>query len=236
MDPNQNVPQKQTSYFSRFRPKYATFVLQVGGFNASHQGQDQSIGIVDAIGDEFTVTQQRSHDALIGLGYYVEGFQKDQFNLKYGINAFYFGSTSVDGEVVQEHIFTNLAYHYSIKHYPIYAAVKTLFNNSSSRYSITLDFGLGPNIITTSNFSENDLDGGTTLPDTVFSGKTSVDLSATAGIGIQFNNIPGYYPLEFGYRFFYLGQGHFHRLNDQLTDTLHTGHIYANALFFTLSM
>ena len=155
----------------------------------------------------------------------------------YGLNLFYFPNTTVNGNITQERLFTNLAYKYTVTNLPVYAGIKALLNTGSTRYNITIDVGVGPNTIRTDSFSETSLDGGETLPDAeTFSGVTSVALSATAGIGIKFNNVFHQFPLEINYRFFYLGQSNLNTINNQITTTLHTGNSYANAFFFTIKL
>ncbi len=231
--PQQMKPlDQQVSFLSRFNPKRGTIVFQVGGFNAS-QGNAQNIDIEGLIGDYFTVNNGRASNVLLGLGYYFDGFEKDQFSLLYGVNALYLAHTSVQGDVIQEQLFTNLSYHYSITNYPIYAAAKMFIKNSNGKNDITFDLGIGPNYIRTSHFAERSLDDGITIPEDAFSGQTSTALSVMAGFGIKFNKLLGL-PCELGYRFFYLGQGSFKKNNDQFLNTLKTGNNYANALIFSI--
>ncbi len=221
-------------FLSKFNFKNAKIFLQAGAFNAS-QGNAQNVNISGLIGDYYTVESQHAENVLLGLGYYIDGFNKDKLNVMYGLDAFYFGPTTVKGDVIQEQLFTNLSYSYSLTNYPIYVATKAFLKNSD-KYNVTFDLGAGPNIIRTKNFNENSLDGGVTLPDNAFSGQTSVAFSATAGVGIQFNNVFGHVPLECAYRFFYLGEGKLNTVNDQITSTLNTGYNYANALIFSVAL
>lgn len=223
----------QSSLLSKLNPMHATLIVQGGGFNAT-QGTTQNIGINGLIGDQFTVAQTHSRNFLLGLGYYINGQSTERIKMLYGLNAFYLAPTTIQGDVIQEQYFDNLSYHYSLTNYPIYLAAKALFTLNNI-YNITFDLGIGPNIITTDDFNEYSRDAGITQPDTIFSGNTSLALSATAGIGIQFNNVAGHLPLEIGYRFFYLGQGHLNKINDQVIDNLKTGHNYANALVISVS-
>jgi hypothetical protein len=227
--------EQQTSFFSAFSPKRATVLFQAGGFYAS-QGKAQDIGINGLVGDRFTVTHENDGNALLGLGYYLTGLEKNQFSLLFGINAFYLAPTTVQGNVIQEQLFTNLSYSYSITQYPIYLVTKAFINTNSDKYTITGDLGIGPNIIRTGDFSERSLDGGVTIPENPFTGQTSVAFSATAGVGVKFNNVIGRLPLEVGYRFFYLGQGSFSKNNNQILNTLKTGNSYANALIFSIHL
>lgn len=213
------------------RASSPTIVFQLGGYTAS-QGNAQKIGIDGLIGDYFTVNQQRDANILLGAGYYLDGLKKDTFKLLYGINAFYFAHTAVQGNVIQEQLFTNLSYHYYLTNYPVYAATKIFIKTRNSKYDIALDFGVGPNFISVTDFTERSLDGGVTIPDNIFSSQLSAALSATAGVGIKFNKLIGV-PCELSYRFFYLGQGSLKKSNAQVLDTLKTGYSYANTLIFS---
>jgi hypothetical protein len=220
-----------SSLFALNLPENIAF--QLGGFDAS-QGKSQNIGISGLLGDHFSVTQSNDQNVLLGLGYFRDVTTINNVQLMAGINAFWLANTEVKGKVTQEMLFTNLSYHYSITQYPIYLAGKALFNANvfNACRPITLDLGVGPNILVTSNFHESSLDG-ITLPDHAFKGQTNVVFSATAGIGIRFEHVLGSLPLEIGYRFFYLGEGQLQKANNLLTNTLKTGNSYANALIIS---
>lgn len=226
------VGPQQRSFLSKFNPKHATILIQGGGFQVS-QGHTQHIGIDGLVGDDFTVNHKHANNVLLGLGYYFDRVEKSKFTFLYGINAFYLAPTSVQGNVIQEQLFTNLSYRYSLTNYLVYAAAKILVKNSIGTNDLTFDLGMGPNFIKTSHFTENSLDGGVTLPDNAFSGKTSTVFSATIGAGIKFNKVLGL-PCELSYRFFYLNEGSFNKENEQLLNTLRTGNQYANALIFSI--
>jgi hypothetical protein len=151
------------------------------------------------------------------------------------VNAFYLGQTSVQGDIVQEHLFTNLAYKYDIQNVPVYAAAKALIYTNNPAYILTVDMGIGPNFLLTSGYKETPLNNYTNL-DNAFTGATTTTFSATAGIGLRVNNILGQMPVECGYRFFYLGQGNLAKNNDQLINTLNTGDTYANALVCSVTV
>ena len=187
------------------------------------------------IGDQYTNTSNRSESALIGAGFFIPGLDKDRFKLSYGINGFYFGKTSVNGNIIQENLFTNLSYQYNIQHIPVYLAAKAKIKTSSEKYTVILDAGLGPNFMNVSHYNETSLDG-ITLPDNIFSSHSNVVFSATAGIGLRVNNVFGKVPLECGYRFFYLGQGNLTSRTNQLLNTLSTGENYANALICSVTV
>lgn len=195
-------------------------VLQLGWFTAT-QGKSQHVNIEGLIGDHFSVSKSSGQSVLVGAGYYLDGMDMGEAEVQYGINAFYLSPTRVSGEVTQEDLFTNLSYHYSRTNYPIYAAAKAMIS-----CGIVFDAGIGPNFVNTSGFKERSLDGGITVPDKIFSGKTTVAFSATFGLGWRI-----YQSFEVNYRFFYLGQGELKKVNNQVKNTLRTGHSYANALF-----
>lgn len=210
-------------------------VFQAGGY-WSTQGKKQHINIQGLIGDEFTVTDNHSSNGLVGLGYFLDGQEKELFKITYGINSFYLAKASVSGGVIQENLFENLSYHYNVTHYPVYAVAKSIIQTKFQKYAFTVDVGVGPNFIMTSGFKENSLDGGITIPDDAFSGRTSTTFSATAGVGIKLNQVFGKAPLECGYRFFYLGKGNFNKNTNQLLNTLSTGNNYANALICSITV
>lgn len=222
------------AYYSMIDPSSGSMFLQMGIYDSA-QGESQNIGITNLIGDHFSVTRRHDQNILLGLGYYVPGAQSSWYRLMYGANIFYLAPTATRGKVTQENRFTNLSYTYKSTHIPLYLAVKSLFDTSNPRYSVTLDLGLGINFMYTGDFSEQSLDGGITLPDRPFSSSNEVKFSGTLGLGLQINNVWGCLPLEIGYRFFYLGEGHLKK-RSQVLDDLDTGKIYANALVITLSV
>ena len=206
----------------------------MGGY-WSIQGSQQHINIQDLIGDEFTVTQHTGSNGLVGLGYFIDGQEKERFKMVYGVNAFYLPKTAVKGNVVQENLFTNLSYQYQVTHYPVYAVAKSIIKTSSAKHALTLDVGIGPNFMSASGFNESPLDG-ITIPDNIFSSHTTTTFTATLGAGIRFNQFFGEAPLECGYRFFYLGQGHFNIATNQVVNALNTGADYANAVMCSITV
>jgi len=210
-------------------------VLQLGWFTAK-QGKSQHIDIDGLIGDDFSVDKSTAQNFLIGVGYYFDWLNTPKMSMRYGINAFYFAPTKIKGDVTQEDLFSNLSYRYFRTNYPIYFAAKALIACSKC-YDITIDLGIGPNIINTRHFQEKSLDGGITIPDAhVFSGKNVVAFSVTTGLGWRINNVLGNCSFEIDYRFFYLGEGELKKVNSQVRNTLHTGNSYANAVFFSISI
>jgi hypothetical protein len=234
---NYNLSLKSVSSFLSTLPsslKHGHAVLQLGGY-WSNQGSQQHIDIQDLVGDEFTVTHHNGSNGLVGLGYFIDGQEKERFKIVYGINAFYLAKTGVKGNVTQENLFTNLAYQYNVTHYPVYAMAKSIIKTKSPKHALTLDVGIGPNFMRTSGFAESSLDG-VTIPDTIFSNRTTTTFTATIGAGLRFNQFFGEAPLECGYRFFYLGQGHFNTQTSQVVNALNTGASYANALMCSITV
>jgi hypothetical protein len=215
---------------------HGKFVFQLGAFSAANQGKSQQITIQTLIGDYFSVAHSQNQNALAGIGYFVDGLRSNRWDLQYGLNAFYFFETTVSGTVTQEQLFTNLGYSYSISNLPVYATAKGLFHFNNPRYHLTLDLGLGPNIKQTSNFTENSLDGGVTIPDQPFNGKTNVIFSAMTGIGVKIDHALDQSPLECGYHIFYLGRGQFSTTSNQIVNSLKTGNSYAQALSCGISL
>lgn len=202
--------------------------LQFGGF-WSDMGQAQFIPIEGLIGDDFSVTK-RSGNGLVGLAYLTEGPSFNKMNLSFGVNIFYLANATVKGDVYQERMFKNLSYRYHVSNLPIYAAAKGSIPIKENRYAITLDAGIGPNVMKIGGFEETPLDN-ITLPDNIFASHTSTVLSATAGVGFKVNQVFGRAAsLECGYRFFYLGQGRLAVANSQVGSALMTGQNYANAM------
>ncbi len=210
------------------------WVIQAGGFTAT-QGKAQHVDINNLIGDDFSVSNSHAQNFLLGLGYYFKGLSFNKINLLYGLNAFYFAPTKVKGEITQEGLFTNLSYQYDLANYPIYLAGKALIQpGQNSSYNWSFNLGLGPNFIKTNSFSESSLDNGQTEPDNIFTGKTTVTLSAMAGFGLRINHAIAQLPIEIDYRFFYLGQGELKSNNSEVNNNLYTGHNYASALLISL--
>ena len=208
--------------------------FELGGYQGS-QGNAQHINIQNLIGDTFTVNDHQDNNFLVGLGYFVDGKNVGCANMSYGVNAFYLAPTSVSGNVIQENLFTNLSYHYNVANIPVYVMAKSTFNLKAP-FALTVDAGIGPNFMRTYNFQESSLDGGVTLPDTIFSANTTTTFSATIGASLKINHAVGQLPLEIGYRFFYLGQGHFKTSTNQVLNELNTGNVYANALYLSISV
>ncbi len=100
------------------------FSFEVGSYQAT-QGKEQHINIQDLIGDTFTVNDHHNTSSLLGLGYFIDGKNRGPLSMQYGVNAFYLTPTSVSGNVIQENLFTNLSYHYSLANYPIYVMAKS---------------------------------------------------------------------------------------------------------------
>lgn len=218
-----------------FEAKNPKLSLQLGGVISS-QGTNQFIAIDGTLGDYFSISHQNNYMGLLGIGYYPVAKETSFAIFKYGLNAFYLARTQIKGMVTQEQLFTNLSYNYSITNWPIYIAAKALIKNTNTnRQNITLDVGIGPNIIQTTHFNEQPLQVGI-IPDTIFAGQTNTVFTAMAGIGYRIEDVFGSIPVECGYRFFYLGQTHLRNINTQILNHFTTGQSYANALLCAISI
>ncbi len=217
-----------------FDLRHGSVPIQLGGFLSS-QGKAQDININTLVGNQYTVSNHNQTNGLFGIGYFVNGLDKDRFQLSYGINGFYLGATPVSGSIIQEHFLTNLAYHYKIQNTPVYLAAKAKVKTNNEKYNVTFDAGIGPNFMRTSHYNETPLES-MTLPDNAFVAHNNVAFTATAGIGLRFNDIFGKAPFECGYRFFYLGQGQLQMNNDQLLNTIKTGNTFANAILCSVTV
>ena len=225
-------PTMVTAYNLHESLRHGQGVVQLGGY-WDIQAQADHVNINGLIGDDFSAaTPKIGSSGLFGVGYFIDGFHKSWLNTTIGLNWFYLGPIGKNGTVTQENLYTNLGYRYTITNYPLYAIAQSTLKTPSPKFDVTIDAGVGPNFIQTKSFSEQSLDS-ITIPDQIFAGKTTTVFSATAGIGIKFNHVLGDYPLELGYRFFYLGQGRFSALSNQVNSILTTGQGYANAAVCT---
>ncbi len=182
-----------------FNLKQGTLPLQFGGF-IINQGKNQTINVQDLKGNGYNLNNYSPANFLIGAGYFIDGLDKNNYQLTYGINAFYFTKTTVKGLIFQELLYSNLSYRYKVQHAPLYFATKTILKNNLQRYNVILDAGIGPNFMRISGYEDPPLNE-YSLPDNAFSAHNNVTFSAMAGIGIRFNNTNNI-PLECGYRFF----------------------------------
>lgn len=214
-------------------PSRGHLVFAVGAFQAN-QGEAQHLNIQGLIGNDMSVSKKHDEKGLLGLGYFFDIRKSETMDLSSGIHAFYLAKTSVTGLVTQENSFTNLSYKYNLTHIPIYAMIKAHFH-LNSRYSLATDLGAGPNFMRANGYKEYSLDG-VTLPDDTFTNNNKTTLSATAGLGLRVDHLLGTHAMEFGYRFFYLGQSEFHTRNSVVMDRLKTGHTVAHSLILSLDL
>jgi hypothetical protein len=119
-------------------------ILQLGMY-WSQQGKAQHININGLVGDTFTVTKHSGSNALVGVGYFIDGQQYKNFKMTYGVNAFYLPKTTVKGLVLQEDLFANLSYDYGVTHIPLYAIAKSIIETKYPNTALIIDAGIGPN-------------------------------------------------------------------------------------------
>lgn len=217
--------------------------FQLGDLYIAPAPNNQHIRIQGLIGDEFTTYYSsrltNRNNIMFGLGYFVDGPCKNNIDLFYGVNAYYLGRLNVTGTVTAESLFTNLSYKYTQTNIPIYLSGKAEFHNDSPEWDdliVTFDIGIGPNI-QPSTFQESSLDG-ITIPDNIFAGKnnlSSISFSATVGAGLKIKDAILNWPLECGYRFFYLGQNGLEKQTNQVINTLAVPY-YAQAVICSVTL
>ena len=212
--------------------KQGHFVGDLGWYRGS-QGESQHINIATLIGDNFSVTKNNDSNYLLGLGYMLDGGRHHNIDFGYGVHAYYFGEAKVSGYVTQENLFTNLSYQYFVNHLPIYFTGNGLLPTAYPGLSVSVGVGIGPNFISAFRFSESSLDSGVTIPEDMFSNETSVVASGMLGLGLRYM-YRHKYPIELGWRFFWLGRTSMNPRISGVSNHLSTGDVYANALTLTL--
>ncbi|MDX2347162.1 MAG: hypothetical protein QNK11_09860 [Legionella sp.] len=209
--------------------------LQLGGYFGT-QGKSQHITMQEIIGDTFNIKKSTQFNGTVGLGYFFVDPTVRSFEMNYGINLFFLPKTSAYGQIVQEDLFANLSYQYSVTHYPMYFIAKSIFQPLANEYALTLDAGVGPNFTKAAYFEEASLDSGITIPQRTFLSRSDTTFAATAGIGIKKENVFGHAPLECGYRFMYLGKNYLTPSGSQILSKLYTGTMYANAILCAIAI
>ncbi len=213
----------------KIRTKHPELIAQIGGFIAS-EGKAQVINAVSLRGNGYTVNNHTKGNALLGVGYYLDGIVRDRVDIKFGLDWLYMMSTPVSGFINQEQIFQNLSYQYNVRNMPLYLAAKAKYNDSKDRFDWIFDIGAGPNFIRTGGYNESSLTDFTIPNNNTFTAHNNVAFTAMAGVGIRAHNVFGKIPLECGYRFMYLGAGQLQNNNNQVLNTLSTGQGYANSI------
>jgi hypothetical protein len=217
-----------SNIIERIRAKHPELIAQFGGFIAS-EGKAQVINASSLRGNGYTLNNNNEGNALFGVGYYFNGIARDRIDINFGLDWLYMLSTPVSGFINQEQIFQNLSYKYNVRNMPLYVAAKAKYKDSKDRLDWIFDIGVGPNFIRTSGYNESSLTD-FTIPNNTFTANNNVAFTAMAGIGIRAHNAFGKIPLECGYRFMYLGEGQLQINNNQISNTLSTGHGYANSI------
>ncbi|MCX7114664.1 MAG: hypothetical protein NTW08_01950 [Gammaproteobacteria bacterium] len=209
-------------------------VIQMGGYLIS-RGLSQHVSIDELVGNQYTLSQHHASNALVGLGYFLDGSDIGTFQMNYGINGYYLPHTPVNGNIAVENFFTNLSYRYQIQHVPVYLVTEARLKNHSQHYQVALTAGVGVDFMRTFNYEEAPLNSNA-VPQNNFAQKTQETFTAMTGIGLRFNHVFGEAPLECGYRFFYLGQGSLKINNDLYQNALKTGSNYVNALLCSVTI
>lgn len=218
-------------------PRYHSFptlTVSAGGFR-SNPKSSQLVAIQGGEQNYYQAYDKQVYDGLVGVGVYMtdNNAQKDRLQMAYGINAYYLANTSVKGYVVQDTSFSNLSFQYTVTHFPIYVASRAIIPYEKHQLDFTVDLGIGPNFMVTSGYNEKRIYP-YSVPDNTFSGTTTGTLSATFGVGIRKHNLQGRFPIDCGYRLYYLGRGALTPNSSQVVDNLLTGNVFANALLCTV--
>lgn len=208
-------------------------VFQLGGFR-NVAGKKHEIWLNNLL---YTFTafnvDNANANALVGLGYYTNTQNYGLYSLSFGINPFYLAKTTVHGYVTINNLFRSLAYQYDITNLPVYFIVKSNIYRYFQLCPLSLDVGIGPNFMKIFDYKETSLDGTPAL--NRFKGATVTNISATLGAGLEFQDIIEGAAIGIGYRLFLFGKGKLHPDNNSdITVSLSTGPVYANALVVTI--
>ena len=198
-------------------------------------GQNQTINIDSAASDYFSVNHTNSNTGIVGAGFYLDNLElrNKRFTVQYTATAFYLPVTRIFGSGTLGETASNFTYDFSVGYLPTLFGLKFTDKPVEKPYHVTIDLGLGFDTLFVSGFH-----GTNVVPPTVpdyFAKNTDYSLAATAGVG--FKVYPSAYsiPIEIGYRFFYLGQGHLPAIYPAL-GPLGTGYNYANVVMLTLEL
>jgi len=213
--------------------KYAT--IQLGFFNNNNQNTGaQSVLINRSTEYQYLPTDQQKINLLVGLGAYLNAFEKEYYLVDYGVNAYYFLTNYVNGVIYVNQNSKNFNFKYNYYNIPVYASLKTEVKTRMERLAFTGDFGIGPNFSQTSNISETSI-APAVLALNPYNGKSQVNFSLMIGAGVKFKDVLKSNSVECGYRFFYLGAGGFKTINPALQNNLTTGIDYQNAFLCSVN-
>ncbi len=215
--------------FKSLKKRHPEFVVHLGGFLASN-GKAQFLDINDSNGNWYTFNNGTRGNWLFGAGYYLDAFVRESYNVKLGLDWLFLVKTPVQGFINVEQTFQNLSYSYTVQNVPVYFAAKVKYKGLIAHQDWILDFGVGPNFMRTSDYSEKPLTDDTIANNQLFASRNNTTFSAMAGLGIRIYGAKNAPSLEFGYRFLYLGQGTLAANDNQLINTISTGQNYANMM------
>jgi hypothetical protein len=233
LEKNKPVADIPNTNLKRFtHRKYAT--IQLGFFNTNQSAGAQSIKVNSSTWYQYYPTDQQKINLLVGLGAYRNAFEKGNYLVDYGVNAYYFLNNYVNGNIFVNQNRKNYEFSYTYYNIPVYASLKAEANTKMERLSVVGDFGIGPNFSQTSNIKETSIVPGA-IPLNPFNGKSQVNFSLMLGAGVKFKNVLKFNAIECGYRFFYLGTGGFENTNLAVQNSLTTGIDYQNALLFSIN-
>ncbi|MGV3740580.1 MAG: hypothetical protein ACO1N3_04750 [Gammaproteobacteria bacterium] len=214
-------------------PKVGIFV----GPTINKQGQAQDVPVLGCLGDSLSVSRPHVTGGIVGLAIYADslGFEMDNYSLKYAFSTYYLSPTTVQGEVTQEQLVTNLNYSYKLTNVATYAGLRLINLMDGKRCNLTFDVGVGVNQVSTNFFIETPKIA-IALPDNAYRSNSKNQFSFMAGTGFQIQNVLGKSPLGCGYTFLYLGEGEIPSINPRMPSSLTTGKNYANAIMCSVQL
>lgn len=227
----QSISLKVGHLYQYVQEKHPEFIPQIGGYFGSY-GKAQLVDVATLNGNWYTLAKGSPNNVLLGANYYLDAYSHPKYKIQAGLDVFYLPKGSVGGNInlEQQEQSENLSYNYSVQNIPLYFAARAKTKELNPYFDLVFDLGIGPNFIRTSNYQQSPLTSYTLSDDQIFSAHNNVSFSAMAGVGTRLYNLLGDLPLECSYRFMYLGQGNLAINDNQLLNTLVTGHNYANTI------
>ena len=171
-----------------FEMPSAEFGLSLGGASV-HQGMSQLVRIQNSFGNFHEAYHSNEIVFAGGLSYLLNAYATSNVDFLLGASVYYLSDAKVNGVILLERTFPNLAYQYETRNIPLYATAKAAWHDTTKKFSLVADVGIGPNFMKTKSYSERSLDNGVTIPNQAFSGDSEVKFSAMAGLGVRLNDV-----------------------------------------------
>lgn len=204
------------------------------GYFKSTQGKFQHINKTGLLGDDYSITSNHPESVFVGFGalWHVK-------NLKSGVlfggaELNYYNAVPTKGNIAIEGAFTNLAYQYDVSNTALIFKLQHRKMLTNLPFSLNVELGVGPNIMSSTSYLESSLDNGITTPANTFSSKTVITYAATAGVSLMSKEDGQHYKYSLGYRFNLLGQGKLSPNVANVETSLFTGNVYNHALVLSI--